>query len=53
MNYVNLSELKAWAGKRLPRNDPLRLAIESQPDRVTAEEFAVLSKAWDLMAGTR
>jgi len=53
MNYVNLSELKAWTRKRLPRSDPLRLIIESQPDRVTAEEFAVLFKAWDLMAATR
>jgi hypothetical protein len=53
MNHVSLGELKAWARKQLPRNDPLRLAIESQPDRVTAEEFAVLFKAWDLMAATR
>ena len=53
MNYVYLGEFKAWARKRVPRNDPVRLAIESQPDRVTVEEFIVLSKSWDLMAATR
>ena len=53
MNYVNLGELKAWARKRLPKSDLVRLAVESQPDKVTVEEFAVLFKAWDLMAGTR
>jgi hypothetical protein len=53
MNYVNLGEFKAWARKRLPRNDPVRLVIESQPDRVTVEEFIVLSKSWDLMAAAR
>ena len=53
MDYVNLRELKAWARNRLPPSDALRIAIESQPDRVTAEELVVLFKAWELMVATR
>ena len=53
MDYVNLSELKLWVRDQLPRGDALRVAIESQPDRVTVEELVVLFKAWDLMLATR
>ncbi len=53
MDHVTLSELKAWARTRLPQNDPVRLAIESQPDRLSLDEFVILLKAWDLMMATR
>ena len=53
MEHVELSELKTWARKRLPQDDAVRLGIESQPDQVSLEEFIVLLKAWDLIAGTR
>ena len=53
MDYVNLRELKAWARERLPSSDAVRVAIESQPGRVTVEELLVLFKAWDLMVALR
>jgi hypothetical protein len=52
MEHVTLSKLKVWARTRLPPVNPVRLAIESQPDQVLPEEFLVLLKAWDLMAVT-
>ena len=53
MEYVKLDELKSWARRHLTPNDAVRLAIESQSDRVSAEEFVVLFKAWDLMMASR
>jgi hypothetical protein len=53
MEHVTLSKLKAWARKRLPQGDPVRLAIESQPDQVSPEEFLIVLKTWDLMAATQ
>jgi hypothetical protein len=52
MEHVTLSKLKVWARTRLPPSSPVLLAIESQPDQVSHEEFLVLLKAWDLMAAT-
>jgi hypothetical protein len=53
MTQVGLSELKRWVQRALSRNDPLRLAIEAQPETLSAEDFAVLVKAWDLIAAAR
>lgn len=53
MEYVKLDELKSWARRHLTPNDAVRLAIESQPDQVSVEEFLVLFEAWDLMMATR
>ena len=52
MEHVTLSRLKVWARTRLPQGCPVRLAIESQPEQVSPEEFLVLLKAWDLMMAT-
>jgi hypothetical protein len=52
MNSVDISELKVWT-KRLSKSDPVRVAIESQPDKLTPAELSVLLKAWDLMLATR
>jgi len=52
MEHVTLLKLKVWARTRLPTDSPVRLAIESQPDQVSPEDFIVLLKAWDLMAAT-
>jgi hypothetical protein len=51
MEHVTLLKLKVWARTR-PPDSPVRLAIESQPDQVSPDEFLVLLKAWDLMAAT-
>lgn len=53
MEHVTLSKLKVWARTRLPPASPVRLAIESQPDQVSPEEFLVLLKALDLIAATQ
>jgi hypothetical protein len=53
MTRISLLELKAWVRRRLPPSDPVRVAIEAQPERVSAEELVVLFKAWDLMVATR
>ena len=52
MEHVTLSKLKVWARTHLPPGSPVRLAIESQPEQVSPEEFLVLLKAWDLIAAT-
>jgi len=49
MNCVSLVELKLWARTRLPPVDPVRVAIEAQPETVSSDEFVVLVKQWDLM----
>lgn len=53
MRYVSLMQLKLWVQRCLPPNDPVRVAIEAQPETVSIEEFAVLLKQWDLMMATR
>ena len=52
MVAVSLRGLKDVV-RGLPGNDPLRLAVESQPDVLPAEEFIVLAKAWDRLAARR
>ena len=52
MVVVSLRGLKDVV-RNLPGNDPLRLAVESQPDVLPAEEFIVLAKAWDRLAARR
>ena len=52
MVAVSLRGLKDVV-RSLPGNDPLRLAVESQPDVLPAEEFIVLAKAWDRLAARR
>jgi len=49
MEYVNLQELKSWVRRRFPRNNVVRVAVESQPDQLSTEEFLVLLKMLDLM----
>ena len=49
MEYVNVQELKSWVRRRLPRNNAVRAAVESQPDQLSTEEFLVLLKMLDLM----
>lgn len=53
MEYVKLDELKLWARRHLTSSDAVRLAIESQSDRLSAEEFLVLFKMLDLMMATQ
>ncbi len=52
MVAVSLRGLKDVV-RSLPGNDPLRVAVESQPDALPAEEFIVLAKAWDRLAARR
>jgi len=49
MKYVNLQELKSWVRRRFPRDNAVRVAVESQPDQLSTEEFLVLLKMLDLM----
>lgn len=53
MKYLSLMELKSWVQRCLPPSDPVRVAIEAQPETVPIEEFVVLLKQWDLMMSTR
>ena len=53
MNTVSLAGLKKLVRSRLPKGDPLREAVESQPDTLSEEEFIVMTKAWDRLAATR
>ena len=53
MNAVSTVELKKLVRSRLAKGDALREAVESQPDKLPAEEFIVLVKAWDRLAATR
>ena len=53
MKYVKLDQLKLWARGRFPRNNAVRVAVESQPDQLSIEEFVVLLKMLDLMMATR
>ena len=53
MEYVNVQELKSWVRRRLPRNNAVRGAVESQPDQLSTEEFLVLLKMLDLMMAPR
>jgi hypothetical protein len=53
MEFVDLHELKGWVRSHVPKDNPVRLAVESQPDRVAIDEFLVLLKSWDLMLGIR
>jgi len=53
MKCLSLMELKSWVRRCLPPGDPVRVAVEAQPERVSMEEFVVLLKQWDLMMSTR
>lgn len=53
MSAVSLAGLKKLVRSRLPKGDPLREAVESQPDTLPEEEFIVMAKAWDRLAATR
>lgn len=53
MDSIDMSELRAWVEKRLSKNDPVRVAVESLGCRLTPDELVVLLKAWDLMLATR
>jgi hypothetical protein len=52
-NAVSLAGLKKLVRSSLAKGDPLRQAVESQPDALPQEEFIVLAKAWDRLAATR
>jgi len=53
MGSVEISGLKQWVKERLSKSDPVRVAVESQPDQLTQAELSVLLKAWDLMLAAR
>lgn len=53
MSAVSLAGLKKLVRGSLPKGDPLRQAVESQPDKLPEEEFIVLAKSWDRLAATR
>lgn len=49
MDLIDISDLRAWVERNLSKNDPVRVAVESQPNQVTRDELVVLLKSWDLM----
>lgn len=53
MSSMEISGLKQWAKERLSKSDPVRVAVESQPDQLTPAELSVLLKSWDLMLAAR
>ena len=53
MGSVEISGLKQWVKERLSKSDPVRVAVESQPDQLRPAELSVLLKAWDLMLAAR
>ncbi len=53
MGSIEISGLKRWAKERLSKGDPVRVAVESQPDHLTPVELTALLKAWDLMLAAR
>lgn len=53
MGSVDISGLKQWAREKLSKSDPVRVAVESQPNQLTPTELSVLLKAWDLMLAAR
>jgi len=53
MKSVNLQQLKSWAREKLAKSDTFRVAIVSQPDKVTFEDFLVLFKGWERILAAR
>ena len=47
MRSVDVRQLKSWARRALPLGDACRIAVESQPDTVSSDEFAALVKVLD------
>jgi len=53
MRSTDISGFKQWVKENLSKGDPVRVAVESQPDLLTQAELIVLLKAWDLMLAAR